>query len=226
MFDENFSFGTPRSPSLDSSNASSTRDTSRSVSPCSPTGAYPPPSFTVTDLAAQFAGQRIRRDAQMCYDSCEAYAANDDDAGWSIPPVEEEDFAQISRSRTCPPARSHSPTTRVRRQANARLLCTSSHREELAQLVSRMVQRNEQCSVTSPPDSLSAVVDEDEGYDSSEGLTPVQSRRSSNANNRIKAGLRRSSDMKSTGACVSKCARLRGVKSHSRKRSSEKAAPS
>ncbi|KAI6791351.1 hypothetical protein KC361_g7373 [Hortaea werneckii] len=226
MFDDNFSFGTPRSPSLDSSNASSTRGTSRSVSPCSPTGPFPAPSFSVTDLAAQFAGQRIRRDAQMCYDSCESYAAHDDDAGWAIPPADEEDLPQVSRSQTTPIPRAHSPSTRIRRQANARLLCSSTHREDITALVARMVQSNDQCSVNPPPDSLStsAVIDEDEGYDSSnESLTPVQSRRCSITTSRSRVDFRRSSDMKKTGACVMKAARMRREKSgYARNRSAEK----
>ena len=32
----------------------------------------------------------------MCYDSCESYAANDDDAGWAIPPADEEDLLRCS----------------------------------------------------------------------------------------------------------------------------------
>lgn len=162
----------------------------------------------------------------MCYDSCEAYAANDGDADWSIPSHDEEDFAPISRSRTFPPSRSHSPSQRARRQANARLLCTPDHREDISALVARMVRSNDQCSVNQPLDSMasSAAIDEDEGYDSSEGLTPVRSRRSSLAASKIRAEFRRSSDMKKTGACVNKTTRMRRDERHSHRRSSERLA--
>jgi len=229
MFDENFTFDTSRSPSLDSSNAPSTRDTSRSVSPCSPMGTFPQPTYSVTDLAARFADQRIRTGSQICYDSCETYA-NSDDAGWSIEPsieVEDADIASISRSRTFPQrfTRLHSPSQRQQRQVNARLLCTSAHHRDIAALVSRMVESKEQCSV-SPPQAIApttAVAPEDEGYDSSDGFTAVQSRRSSVAVGSRRVENRRSSDMKTTGACVSKAVRFRRDPGHSRIRSSDKA---
>lgn len=217
MFDHNFSFDTPRSPSIESSNASSTREPSRSVSPCSAVGPFPPPRYSVSDLAAQFADQRIQRKSQICYDSCETYANNDDDAGWQLP-EDDVDMQPISRSRTFP-QRSHSPSQRQQRQVNARLLCSSSHRQELAALVARMVQSKEQCSVHQI-ESIQAVAVEDEGYDSSEQSTPVHSRRSSIAVQ--KQQYRRSSDMKSTGASVRKDVRFRKDRHHSRKRSSEK----
>jgi len=226
MFDENFTFGAPRSPSLDSSKSSSTRDTSRAVSPCSPTGPFPPPSFSVTDLAAQFAGSRLRRDAQICYDSCVAYANNDDDAGWSVEPsIEDADLASTSRSRASPQrlSNSHSPSQRSRRQANAGLLCSSSHRHDIAALVARMVDSNEQCSISPSQDTISstAALEDDEGYNSSDGFSPIQTRRSSLAPIKQRSEYRRSSDMKTTGACVSKSARFRRDKGHLRKRSSE-----
>lgn len=225
MFDENFSFDTSRSPSLDSSNSPSTRDTSRSVSPCSSAAPFPPPRLSVTDLAAQFADQRLRKESQVCYDSCQSYANTDDDASWQVEPLREVDFRHVSRSQTFPPRsrRSHSPSQRVQRQVNARLLCSSSHHRDIAALVARMVQSSDQCSVNPPPDTITtAALEDDEGYDSSEGLSPVNSRRSSVATSRQRSEYRRSSDMKSTGACVSKSARFRKDRGHSRIRSSEK----
>ncbi|EMC99092.1 hypothetical protein BAUCODRAFT_391215 [Baudoinia panamericana UAMH 10762] len=214
MFDENFTFDTPRSPSLDSSNSPSTRAPSRSVSPCSPTTPFPAPSFSVTDLAAQFGNSRIERRAQICYDSCAAYAACDDDAGWYVGPSIDDDNldkapTSYSRRDSLRPARPHSPTQRSRRQCNARLLCSASHHRDIAALVARMVDSGEQCSVSAS--SNVAMDAEDEGYDSSsQSLTPAQSRRSSLAiTGKKQDGRRLSRDTKSAGACVSKTARLR-----------------
>jgi len=230
MFDENFTFDASRSPSLDSSNAPSTRDTSRSVSPCSTMGPFPLPTYSVTDLAAHFADQRLRTGSQICYDSCEAYANNDDEASWSVEPsIEDADtaIAPVSRSRRSVqrPARPHSPSQRLQRQVNARLLCTSSHHRDIAALVSRMVESKQQCSV-SPPQAIAPTAEaaqEDEGYDSSDGSTAVQSRRSSVAVNGKRVDHRRSSDMRASGACVSKSVRFRRDRVHSRVRSSDKA---
>lgn len=217
MFDSNFTFDTPLSPTLTSTtSASGTRHNSRSVSPCSPTSAFPPPRFSVTDLAAQFADSRIRSDSRIFQDSCAAYAnMDDDDADWSIPSIEEDE--PLSRSRTFP-QRAYSPSRRTQRQANTRLLCSATHRQELAALVGRMVERNEQCSIT-PPET------EDEGYNSA-GDSP-KSRRSSVATaqlSRPQMSYRRNSDMRTSGCCVRKDVRFRkgSEKNHRRIRSSEK----
>lgn len=223
MFNANFTFDGPRSPSEDSSNAPSTRDTSRSVSPCSPTGPFPPPRFSVTDLAAQFDQQRIRPDSAICYQSCESYAnTDDDDAAWALPPAaegEELDMPVPSRVRTAP-ERSYSPGRRLQRQANTRLLCSASHQDDIASLLSRMVD-NDQCNITTrePRTSPSAArSSDDEGYES----TGCSSRRTST----VKRGLeyRRASDMRRTGASICKDARFRHKdKTHSRQRSGGKA---
>lgn len=224
MFDENFSFDKPRSPSVDSSNASSTRDHSRSPSPCSPTSAYPPLNFSVTDLAARFSDARVRPDSQIMYDSCAAYAAADDDAGWTLESTAEAESElrrPSSSSRRFPqraPPRPHSPSQRSQRQANARLLCFSAHRADIAALVSRMVNTNDQCSVASG--DLNPSRTDDDGYDSSDGSTPVQSRRASVASIRSRRGseLR---GMSSAGVC--KSTRLRRESRLTRVKSSDKA---
>lgn len=221
MFDENFSFEPVRSPSIDSNtNTLSTRETSRSVSPCSPTGPFPPPRFSVTDLAASFASSRLRHDSQICYDSCDSYANMDDDAGWAIPAAEDSDFPAVSRSRTCP-QRPHSPSRRLQRQVNTRMLCSMSHAKDIASLVSRMVDCKEQCTVVSPG-SATPSIEEDEGYNSGETSMP-QSRRSSMAPVKPRAGFeyRRSSDFKTAGAYVNKATRFRKDRKHKRIRSAE-----
>jgi len=220
---ENFSFDSPRSPSIESSTAG-TRDSSRSVSPFSPSAPFPPPRYSMTDLSAEFAGQRIRRESPICYDSCEAYANNDDDdAGWAIPPIDDADCRTLSRSRTFP-QRPHSPSRRAQRQLNTRLLCSASHHRDIAGLVSRMVDSNEQCSIA-PSGSLSPtrVEQEDEGYSSGNEPAVPSSRRSSVATIRSRPEFRRSSDYKSGGIAVSKNIRLRKNDNTRRKPSSRKA---
>lgn len=224
MFDENFSFDAPRSPSTGSSTAA-TRDSSRAVSPCSPTTPFPPPRLSVTDLAAHFACQRIRTASQVCYDTCESYANTDgDEAGWSVPSTEVTDdnpSNRLSRSRTFP-TRPHSPSRRAQRQLNTRLLCSTTHRGDIAALVARMVESKEQCSVsTSGSNSPSH---EDEGYSSENNDNDREmsgtstSRRSSVATVKY----RRSSDYKGIGgACVSKNVRLRKREPTRRVRSAE-----
>lgn len=219
MFEENFSFEPARSPSVDSNNTlSSTRDTSRSVSPCSPTTPFPPPTYSVTDLANCFANSRlIRRDAQICYDPCDSYANLDDDADWRIPSAEDVEYTSTIRSRPLPQQRSQS---RTQRQVGARLLCSSSHHKEIAALVSRMVQSGEQCSVTASTVSQGAVT-EDEGFDEGYDSSDATSRRSSLAVPKSRLDYRRSSEMKTSGSCVSKAVRFRKDKQCKRIRSSE-----
>lgn len=212
MFDTNFTFDTPQSPSLDSSH---TRDTSRSVSPCSPAAPFPPPRFSVTDLAAFFASSRLRHDSQICYDPCEAYANTDDEAGWEIP-QDDSGSTPFPPTRTMP-SRSHSPSRRVQRQVNTRLLCSAIHTKDIEHLVSRMVDCKEQCEVRS--DSVSQIVEaDDEGYDSPDAN---QSRRSSVAVQKTRLDYRRPSDMRATGARVSKAVRCKKDQKHRRIRSTE-----
>lgn len=245
MFDTNFSFGGgARSASLDSAASSSAPTSlSRSVSPCSELTAYPQPQFTVTDLAASFGRSRLRHEAQICYDPCAAYAATDDDAGWQLSDDEPvvasiETGTATSASRAAartPRARAHSPTRRVQRQSNGRLLCSASHHKDIAALVSRMVARGDQCSVAAAPGIghgmlgeaagaglmvPSTAADDDEGYDSSEYFEPApRSRQSSSAMPRHRLEYRRSSEFKSTtGACVNKAIRLRKDRSRTRRK--------
>ena len=222
MFDENFSFDSPRSPSIGSSTAA-TRESSRSVSPCSAAPAFPPPRMSVTDLAAQFAGQRLRREATICYDSCEAYANNDgDENGWTIPPLQDNiDYQPLSRSRTFP-QRPQSPSRRMQRQANARLLCSATHHRDIAALVSRMVESQDQCSIT-PPGSSTPTHD-DEGYssDSEEAITGMSSsRRTSLAPIKSRTDYSRSSDRRASRVSVGKDIRFRKNDKQRRVRSSE-----
>ena len=215
---------------MDSNDATSTHDTSRSVSPCSAVAPHPPPRLSVTDLTSQLAGQRLQQNSLICYDSCEAYANTDDDSGWEIdvePFENNSTFLSSRRSRTISqrPTRPHSPSQRLQRQVNARMLCSSTHQRDMAVLVSRMVESNDQCSVSAPEHLPSAMCnEEDEGYDSGEGSTPIPSRRPSLISARPTLNFRRSSDMRTTGACVSKNARVRKDRSqHVRMRSWEKA---
>ncbi len=222
MFDENFSFDSPRSPSIGSSTAA-TRESSRSVSPCSTAGPFPPPRMSVTDLAAQLAGQRLRKEATICYDSCEAYANKDgDEDGWAIPPLDSnDDYQSLSRSRTFP-QRSQSTSRRTQRQLNTRLLCSTTHHRDVAALVSRMVESNDQCSIT-PPGCVTPTHD-DEGYSSEndEQMTGMSaSRRSSVATTKSRSDYRRGSDYVGSRASVSKDIRFRKNEKHRRIRSSE-----
>lgn len=215
LFDENFTFEPPRSPSSGSDTTTTTttssfttRDTSRAVSPCTSssssvgTAASPVPRFSVTDLAVDFASSRLRHEAQICYDSCEAYAnMDDDDASWEIPGSDDSNDSSsmtetLSRPRTLPPPpvlqRSYSPSRRMARQLNTRLLCSTSHAKDIAALVGQMVERKEHCNVVMMrSDSRMQRCDtnmnmsnnnEDEGYDSGTGgsiTTRLSSRRSS-----------------------------------------------
>jgi len=187
MFDENFTFDSfSRSPSCaDSEPSPTTREPSRSVSPCSPMSAFPPPQgYSVTDLAADLDRQRIRPDARISY-NCDSYAnTTDDDSAWALPPLSDDDstysgsistikscsITSSSRSRTTP-ARSYSPISRSQRQSNTRMLCASQHHaKDIAELVSRMVSSSDQCAVIAPPDSLPRNMASDEEVDD-EGYT-------------------------------------------------------
>ena len=221
MFDENFSFDAPRSPSINSSTAA-TRDSSRSVSPCSPARPFPPPRFSVSDLAAQFADQRIRKESQICYDSCKSYANLDEEADWTIPSLEDNDCNALSRSKTFP-QRPHSPSQRSQRQVHTRLLCTPSHHRDIASLISSMVDSEDQCYTTSAEAITPPAEQEDEGYNSSGDSEMMDaSRRSSTVAMSSRILVRRASDMSRTGACVSKSIRVRKDKNHRRIRNSEK----
>jgi hypothetical protein len=191
MFDENFSFSSfSRSPSscADSEPSPTTREPSRSVSPCSPMSAFPAPhGYSVTDLAADLDRQRIRPDARISY-QCDSYAnTTDDDSAWALPPMSDDSegdsaysgsistikscsITSSSRSRTAP-ARSYSPISRSQRQSNTRMLVASQHHaKDIAELVSRMVSSSDQCAVIAPPDSLPRNMASDEEADD-EGYT-------------------------------------------------------
>lgn len=192
-----FSFDTPRSPSIDSND---TTTTSRSVSPCSPTTPYPTPQYSVTDLSADFGRQRLRQDSQIYSQPCEAYANLDDDAGWSL---EAEDPATPHFASRVHSGSAVSSRRRTERQASARLLCSTSHHRDIAALVSRMVGSQEQCFLSSSTSITHSPVemDDDCAYLPTRTKTPVST-------SRPKA-LRRSSDLKKTGTSISKDARLR-----------------
>ena len=239
MFDDNFSFGFSRSPSMASSNASSTREPSRSVSPCSPLSAFPPPPerSSVTDLAADLDRQRIRPEARIHYQSCDSYAnTTDDDSAWDLPPLCSDSEADstysgsitatsctmgVSRGRIAP-TRSYSPTRRVQRQSGTRLLCSSqNHAKDIAALVSRMVSSSEQCSVISPPDAMPSQEEaDDEGYNSSNGGDELVSSSRRSTISRRDMDYRRA--RKSVGAAaIAKDIRFRAKeKGHRRHRSS------
>ena len=241
MFDDNFSFTFSRSPSWASSNESSTREPSRSVSPCSPISAFPPPlpRYSVTDLAADLDRQRIRPEARIHYQPCDSYAnTTDDDSAWDVPPLCSDSEADstysgsvtatsyatgVSRARVTP-TRSYSPTRRVQRQSGTRLLCSSqNHAKDIAALVSRMVSSSEQCSVVAPPDVLPSNEEaDDEGYNSGNGgdESMTSSRRGTLSSKRS-MDFRRA--RKSVGAAaIAKDIRFRGTKDkgHRRQRSS------
>lgn len=205
LFDTNFSFSAPSSPSSTDDSTTCTRSSSRAVSPCSTAPAYPPPRFSMTDLSAHFASQNLRTpNAQMAYESCDAYANLDgDEEGWAIPSAEDdEDDATVDALRR---VRSYSPGRRERRQQTARLLCTTNHRGEIAALVARMVARGEQCAVSSSP---TTGCQEDEGYGSDNdemmsGTSAGSSRRPSLIPSRSRL------DSKGGAACVKKNVRVR-----------------
>lgn len=213
MFDDNFSFATSsRTPSLVSLAESSTTEApTRSVSPCSP--ALPDePTCPMAHLAAQFASQRIRRDAHIIYDSCDAYAATDDDAGWTIDePCEPECSRDLDFT-----LRSRSSSQRAQRQLNARLLCSSTaHQRDIAQLVTRMVETGDQCAILPSGSCLASSPTEDEGYDSDSPVpNEIQTRQTFD--------YRRASDMRSSGISVSKTTRFRKARQDSRKKSGDK----
>lgn len=144
----------------------------------------------------------------------------DDDAGWEIPGHDDEDFPSMHRSRTVP-QRPHSPSRRMQRQVNTRLLCSMSHAKDISSLLDKMLEEKEQCNVLSQS-TLSAPVEVDEGYNSSDAATGLsESRRSSIAISRSRMEFRRSSELKSTCARVSKPVQVRKRKEHKRIRSAE-----
>jgi len=217
MFDENFCFAPVRSGSLGSTTSSSTEQTSREVSPCSPINALPPPAYTMTDLAACLGRSRLRQDAQICYDSPEAYANMDDDAGWTLDPVPSTESESSDRPRSRMVTSSQPQSRRAQRHSNTRLLFSAAHRKDIAALVARMVESEEQCSVapaeilSSTPSTTTISVDDDEGYDSSSELwdPSTESRQASTSAPRMRIRYRRSMELKNNSACVRKPVRLR-----------------
>ncbi|SMR50899.1 unnamed protein product [Zymoseptoria tritici ST99CH_1A5] len=234
MFSPTFTFDAPtRSSSLTST---TTRSSSRSVSPCS---SRPDQIYTVTDLAASFQNSKLlRRDAQICYDSCDAYANTaDDDAAWAIPSMEEDEDEDVvnvpvlswaksrSRTGTATTERANSPTSRRnQRQVSTRRLCSSAtHRRDIEALVKRMVEREEQCAISSAACSSANEVEEttgvngmaesDEGYDSEVSLRRVVTSATDDGGMRrvisVSTEVRRASEMRVNGACVSKAVRFR-----------------
>lgn len=209
---ENFTFDTPRSPSVTSNNTMSTTG-SRPVSPCSAISPYPAAEYSVTDLAAAFDRQRLRQNSQIYSQPCDSYAALDDDAGWTIEP--ETDVMPLQRIQS---ARVRCPSPfrrRIDRQANARLLCSAAHHRDIAALVTKMITEQEQCLVC-PPSTITSAADEDDTAD----FTPL-SRQSSSLSITRSKDYRRPSDLRKTGASICKDIRLRKDKPR-RQKSTEK----
>jgi hypothetical protein len=191
----------------------------------------------MTDLASCLGRSRLRADAQICYDACDAYAGNpDDDAGWQLdpPPTSSSSYGSSSSrptSSSAPRPSARSSNHRARRQSNSRLLCSTSHHRDIAALVARMVDCQEQCSIAAPGPASAALRhddggddDDDEGYDSCGFFDPDPSHRSAAVGaapqRRPRLEYRRSMELKASiggGACVSKSIRLRKDRVHKRK---------
>lgn len=219
MFDSNFTFSASRS--------SDTEVSTPGYSPCSSPAPFAAAHFSISDLADQLAGHRIEREAQICYDSCQTYSnhiSNDEDEmNWLIPPLEECQSTALRRAQTCPlPQRPHSPSRRTQRQANARLLCSASHREEIAALMERMVNSEEQCLISPSSAPLTPPLQDDEGYNTGDdSISETISRSSSIVVVPTRADRRRASDLVAGGACVSKSIRLRKGRHLKRVRTTE-----
>lgn len=161
----NFSFSAP-SPSL------ADYEAERAHMNCSPTSLptksqYPynrplTPPCTIGDLAQLMGGQNLFINTSRSQDTS---------AGPPTPPSEDDTFPTEQLDRQVPGStycRASASIMRMQRQANSRLQCCSLQARDISKLV-RMIEQEEQCSVSEPilrPASTSLVeLGDDEGID-------------------------------------------------------------
>lgn len=162
--------------------------------------------LSITQLSQRFGEQRLHQDAPLSIRS-DPFASIRD-----TPSDLDADFLDLPSPRSY--VGSMAPSKRrSRRQEGVRMLCDPAHLRSIQEMVDKMIQNQDQCAV-SPSRSLHfeddspSRVEDDEGYNSLEEVS-VRSNSSSSSSSSCGLSYRRSADMTTTGACVSKTLRQR-----------------
>ncbi|OCL12233.1 hypothetical protein AOQ84DRAFT_352621 [Glonium stellatum] len=162
-----------------------------------------PPAVSIGELALRFGEQNLEVDPRYQGTSFfDPSAASEEDFLFSTDP--ENSNRHQSYASLSPAA------IRQQRQANMRLQCSASHAKDISSLVERMVNSGDQCVICTPRESRSAILPAASGFEEDDYASV---RRSTNADGTtFTLRYRRSGEILSNQACVSKNIRLRKKK--------------
>ena len=162
-----------------------------------------PPAVSMGELALRFGEQNLEVDPRYQGTSIfEPAAPSDEDFLFSTDP--ENSNRHLSYASLSPAA------IRQQRQANMRLQCSASHARDISSLVERMVNNGEQCVICTPRASRSGLLPAKSDFEEDDYASVKQSTHSDGTTYALK--YRRSGDILSNQACVSKNIRLRRKK--------------
>lgn len=161
-----------------------------------------PPAVSMGELALRFGEQNLEVDPRYQGTSFEPVAPSDEDFLFSTDP--ENSDRHLSYASLSPAA------IRQQRQANVQLQCSASHARDISSLVERMVNDGEQCVVCAPRASRSGLLPAKSDFEEDDYASVKRSTHSDGTTYTLK--YRRSGDVLSSQACVSKNIRLRKKK--------------
>ena len=162
-----------------------------------------PPAVSMGELALRFGEQNLEVDPRYQGTSfLEPAAPSDEDFLFSTDPE--------NSNRHLPYASLSPAAIRQQRQANVRLQCSASHARDITSLVERMVNDGEQCVICAPRPSRSGLLPAKSDFEEDDYASVKQSTHSDGTTYALK--YRRSGDVLSNQACVSKNIRLRKKK--------------
>ena len=162
-----------------------------------------PPAVSMGELALRFGEQNLEVDPRYQGTSfLEPAAPSDEDFLFSTDP--ENSNQHLSYASLSPAA------IRQQRQANVLLQCNASHARDISSLVERMVDNGEQCVISAPRPLRSGLLPAKSDFEEDDYASIKRSTHSDGTTYALK--YRRSGDVLSNQACVSKNIRLRKKK--------------
>jgi hypothetical protein len=161
-----------------------------------------PPAVSMGELALRFGEQNLEVDPRYQGTSFDPAAPPDEYFLFSTDP--ENSDRHLSYASLSPTA------IRQQRQANVQLQCSASHARDISSLVEKMVNDGEQCVVCAPRASRSGLLPAKSDFEEDDYASVKRSTHSDGTTYALK--YRRSGDVLSNQACVSKNIRLRKKK--------------
>lgn len=166
-----------------------------------------PPAVTMGELAQRFSEQNLHVEVDPRIQRTSYFKP-------LTPPFDDVSFQiDSAHSSQYTSYTSLSPAAiRLQRQANMRLQCSATHVKDISSLVERMVERGEQCMICSPPGPKGRLSSTSSGAKEDEDVRTGIRRSSTSELPTYTLKYRRSGELLSSQACVSKSVRLRKKK--------------